>query len=466
MNKKAITLLFILTILRSIGVNAMNTSNKRTVFIHLFEWPWNDIATECERFLGRNGFSAVQVSPPNEHAIFPDRPWYERYQPVSYNLISSGGNEIEFADMVRRCKNAGVDIYVDAVINHMTWIPAINETREGIGGTIYSRYKYYALYDYEHFHHYDFNGDGSIQNYQNRFEVQNGNVALCADLATEHHYVQKQIKKYFRHLITLGVKGIRIDAAKHISSSDLALILEEFKNQIYVFQEVLDLGIEPIKAIEYLPNGDVTEFKYSKAINDIFSHGKLSYLRDLGIKWDFLPSENAVIFIDNHDTQRHNDQINYKSGNLYYLANAFMLAYPYGYPQILSSYPFQNYHEGPPRNSIGKTVGPALAPDKWNWEHHHPYIYKMVQFRNKTDEKFYVTNWWSNGNNQIAFGRDDLGFIAINRENSPMTEVLQTNMSPGNYSDLLSNTIIFVDNRRIIHATLPPQSAFAILKKN
>ena len=34
----------------------------RTAFVHLFEWPWADIATECETVLGPKGYSAVQVS--------------------------------------------------------------------------------------------------------------------------------------------------------------------------------------------------------------------------------------------------------------------------------------------------------------------------------------------------------------------------------------------------------------------
>ena len=50
----------------------------------------------------------MQVSPPNEHRIIHSRPWYERYQPVSYKLISRSGNEQEFKDMVERCNNVGV----------------------------------------------------------------------------------------------------------------------------------------------------------------------------------------------------------------------------------------------------------------------------------------------------------------------------------------------------------------------
>ena len=56
------------------------------VIVHLFEWRWDDVARECEEFLGPNGYAAVQVSPPVENHVIGDRPWFERYQPVSYQL--------------------------------------------------------------------------------------------------------------------------------------------------------------------------------------------------------------------------------------------------------------------------------------------------------------------------------------------------------------------------------------------
>lgn len=34
----------------------------RSVNVHLFEWKWDDIAEECERFLGPKGYGGIQVS--------------------------------------------------------------------------------------------------------------------------------------------------------------------------------------------------------------------------------------------------------------------------------------------------------------------------------------------------------------------------------------------------------------------
>ena len=94
---------------------AVSAGNPNT-FVHLFEWSWDDIAHECEAFLGPKGFDAVQISPPNEH-IQGDS-WWTRYQPVSYDIISRSGDEQAFRRMVKVCQEAGVKVYVDAVINH------------------------------------------------------------------------------------------------------------------------------------------------------------------------------------------------------------------------------------------------------------------------------------------------------------------------------------------------------------
>ena len=46
------------------GQHDPNVVSGRTAMVHLFEWKWDDIAAECERYLGPNGFAGVQVSYP------------------------------------------------------------------------------------------------------------------------------------------------------------------------------------------------------------------------------------------------------------------------------------------------------------------------------------------------------------------------------------------------------------------
>ena len=58
---------FLLASLAPPIANAGGGLDGSKAFVHLFEWKWTDVATECEEYLGPNGFYAVQTSPPMEH---------------------------------------------------------------------------------------------------------------------------------------------------------------------------------------------------------------------------------------------------------------------------------------------------------------------------------------------------------------------------------------------------------------
>ena len=96
----------------------------RSVIVEMLEWKFSEVAKECEEFLGPYGYGGVQVSPVHECAVLVNRPWWERYQPVSYKIDGRSGNEQQFADMVSRCNKVGVRIFVDIVLNHMTMAEA------------------------------------------------------------------------------------------------------------------------------------------------------------------------------------------------------------------------------------------------------------------------------------------------------------------------------------------------------
>jgi alpha-amylase len=38
-----------------------NVASDRSAIVHLFEWKFNDVAAECERFLAPQGYAGVQV---------------------------------------------------------------------------------------------------------------------------------------------------------------------------------------------------------------------------------------------------------------------------------------------------------------------------------------------------------------------------------------------------------------------
>ena len=414
------------------------------VLVHLFEWPWGDVALECERVLGPTGIDGVQVSPPNEHRLVSGRPWWERYQPVSYRIASRGGDRAAFADMVRRCRDAGVGIYADAVINHMTGRRFTEDPLWG-SGSGGSPYDYYQYPDFgpEDFHpcREDIGSD-----YGNRERVQGCNLVSLADLDTGSERVRDTIAGYLNDLMGLGVAGFRIDAAKHISAADLGAILARVRGEPLIYQEVIEGPGEPIQGEDYFPFGLVTEFDYGNKLAEFFRNANLASLRSLGASWgELMPGDRALVFVDNHDKQRGHggggDYLTHKHRDLYTLANVFMLAWPYGTPKLMSSYPFEHPDQGPP-NDQGATR-PVHRPDggdgcgtDWVCEHRWGPIQRMVGFRAATRAAPAVDHWWDNGGNRIAFGREGLGFVVINRSEWPMQERLQTGLPEGGYCNL------------------------------
>ena len=468
------------------------------VFVHLFEWRWPDIATECENVLGPAGFKAVQVSPPQEHSLEPPNyPWSERYQPVSYSIARSrSGTGDEFASMVSRCGAAGVDILVDAVINHMTNFPS-----PGVGsnGTSYSKYQYPGLYTQS-----DFHTPCALNNYQSAANVQDCELFSLPDLNTGLAAVRQKIADYLVMLARLGVAGFRIDAAKHIQQVELDSIVGRVNLTLagegrplpYFYLEVIAGSGEALSERDYFGEGystggaaDITEFTFVGVGNKFRNLGgeHISQLNPNGtpgnqfspLAWGLIPSDKAVVFLQNHDSQ-HECGIGYRNGAVFRLANVWMLAQPYGYPSILSSYAFTcptGNAVGPPSDAGGNTNAVTCAPSletaaigQWVCEHRDPYIRNMVSFRRVvagTDQN----HWWDDGADAMAFSRGDKGFVAINNGSAALAVTVGTGMPPGTYCDLLTGglaggvcagTSVVVDAGGAVQLTLPARTAIAI----
>jgi alpha-amylase len=528
----------------SLFIFMMSAQVSANTFVHLFEWTWDDIAKECE-FLGETGYSAVQISPPNEHRMLLGRPWYERYQPVSYKLTSRSGDRQDLIDMINACHAEGVEVYADAVINHMASCrPDCDQDQpqygnQGVAGSTYNLgwYQFHNLFDttdqgrvsgslnsylWDHFHH----GCDGVSDWNDPWQVQNCELERLADLATERDDVQNTIANYLASLWAIGIDGLRIDAAKHMPAAELNDILWKAAQaanvriegtninpggakSVLVFQEFI--GNPPDAAGAY-SNGKVTEFNFgvAEAKAMMWWDGiNPSNAGDLIGWWNMQNSYYVVNFIDNHDNQRGHggggavfahkggDGLNYGIRNdhaAYKLANIFMLAYPYGYPKVMSSYRFgngelwddQHWEQdiwsvsgmavnddflGPPHD--GNHKGSLAASDyadaanwttrnvwngttntcfdsgsKWMCEHRWRQISGMVGFRKATSSAWMVSNWWDDNYGQLAFGRGNKGFVVINGAQHTNPNALgpegnswfQTGMPAGNYCDVIHST--------------------------
>ncbi|MFF7194729.1 carbohydrate-binding module family 20 domain-containing protein [Streptomyces sp. NPDC008079] len=416
----------------------------------LFQWKFDSVAKACTDTLGPAGYGFVEVSPASEQ-IQGDQ-WWTSYQPVSYKIAGRLGNESSFQNMVSTCHSAGVKVVADAVINHMT-----SGSGTGTGGTTYSKYNYPGYYQNQDFH----TCRSDINNYGDRNNVQNCELVGLADLDTGSDYVRGTIAAYLNHLIALGVDGFRVDAAKHMAETDLAAIKAKLSNPgIYWAQEAIYGAGEAVQPGEYVNTGDVDAFQGAFDLKRIFTGDKLASLSNWGASWGagYLSSDKARTFVDNWDTERNGSTLSYKNGATYTLANVYLLAWPYGSPNVYSGYEFSNNDAGAPN---GGTVN-ACYSDGWKCQHAWPQIANMVGFRNAVSGTA-VTNWWSNGNNAIAFGRGSKGYVAINHEGGSLTQTFTTSLPAGSYCDVQhSGTSYTVGSDGKFTATIGSNDAVAL----
>ncbi|KAI1783512.1 glycoside hydrolase [Ganoderma leucocontextum] len=405
-------------------------STEKTVIIQMFEWTWDSVAAECTNFIGPAGYGFVQVSPPQEH-VTGDQ-WWTDYQPVSYILTSKRGNRDQFASMIATCHDSGVGVIVDTIWNHMTG----SDNGTGFAGSSYTHYVYPGIYQYQDFHHCGLEPGDDIVNYDNRVEVQTCELVNLADLATETDYVRGRLAEYGNDLLSLGADGFRLDAAKHIATTDIAAILSQLNSTPYVTQEVIFGAGEPITPNEYTGNGDVQEFRYTTALLSAFSGGGMSSLQSFdNLGW--VNGSGANVFVTNHDTERNGDSLNNNSpSNTYVSAMIFSLAHPYGTPTILSSYSgFTNTDAGAPNGGVGTCSG-SSGENGWLCQHRWTAVAGMVGFRNNVGEAA-LTNWVSPQSQQIAFGRGAFGFVAINNADSAWSTTFSTSLPDGSYCDVV-----------------------------
>jgi len=161
--------------------------------------------------------------------------------------------------MIDTCRAAGVRVYADAVVNHMTgggndvweshrngngggcalWGPKdstasspfftqdfMYKTSNNTGeqpGMEYPAAAYIAT---------DFHCERSLNSWTDPFLLNNGWLVGLADLDTESDYVRERIAAYMTDLVGIGFSGFRIDAAKHIYPESLSAILKIFKDNL------------------------------------------------------------------------------------------------------------------------------------------------------------------------------------------------------------------------------------------
>ena len=432
--------------------HALNPSDTS---VQMFRWKWNDIAKECTNWLGPQGYGAVQISPP--HAAASLGFWYDIYQPVNYTELKSAmGTEAELQTMVNTCHAAGVRVYADVVVNHMA---------AGAGTATNGQTWNSTTLTYPFFSANDFHANCPIQDADygspgNQSSIRNCRLVGLPDLSTESLYVRNQTKNYLTKLLNMGFDGFRMDASKHMQPVDLLAVIggvaqtTKAGEPVWVTHEIIPDG--NVNRADYFTSGTVNEFKFTYAMRETFrgtNGNQLSQIRtymgtpdNWGGTWGFVDSTKATVFVNNWDTERSGDSLmasNYtglgndtQGSKRYDLANIFMLAWPYGHAQLHSGFRFTNKDQTSPSASPFDASGNPQINVNWDFIHRWSNISNMVKFRSTTSGED-VNNFVSGNSNQIAFGRGNKGFVAINNAPSAWNATLQTIMPAGSYCNVV-----------------------------
>ncbi|MFU0543141.1 alpha-amylase [Gardnerella vaginalis] len=421
------------------GAKSSQKTIQKGVIVTAFQQNWKSIAKECKKTYGPEGVKYVQVSPPQDH-IKGDQ-WWTSYQPVSYKLNSKLGTGDEFKKMITTCKASGVGIIADAVINHTTGFA--NKDTVGVGGSKYDAANQSfpdAGYTKDDFH----KSTENINTYRKAEIVWTHRLVGLLDLDTSNPHVQKTLGEYFAHMLKLGVAGFRVDAAKHMSPQDVKAIKAAAADaagttpdKIWWMQETIGFSEQDprIQPDQYLQTGEVNEFEYSYRLRNYF-YGSIENLKHITDK--LIPSKKAAIFVTNWDTERDNASrvLTYKDGKKYELANAFMLAYPYGTPNVFSGYEFTKRDEGAPGATQTSIPDVSCAKDsKWQCTQRITSIRGMIGFYNAV-RGTKVTNWQDDDDNNVAFSRGNKGFLAINNTENPQKVSYKTDLPDGEYCNV------------------------------
>lgn len=162
--------------------------------LHCFDWTFTDIKAELPA-IAEAGFGAVQVSPVQGNCA-KNAEWFYAYMPYDFVFRANGnGTRQQLQSLCTEAEKYGIKIIVDVVANH------VNQASG-----------YHAAW-------WDSNGrvrwNGGID-YNSRYSITHNQLGEYGDVNSEDADVQARAKTFVEDLKSLGVKGIRWDAAKHI----------------------------------------------------------------------------------------------------------------------------------------------------------------------------------------------------------------------------------------------------------
>ncbi|MDN3611928.1 alpha-amylase family protein [Vibrio ostreicida] len=399
--------------------------------LHAFNWKYSQITAQAHN-IAASGYKSVLISPAMKSS---GAKWWARYQPQDYRVIDSPlGNKQDLDAMISALSLHGVDVYADVVLNHMANEATQRSDLNYPGSLVLADYvtnaSYYAnqtLFgdtSQDLFSSADFHPSGCITNWQDPGHVQYWR--LCGDHGDtglpdldENQWVITQQRAYLSALKTMGVKGFRVDAVKHMSQYQIDQIFTpNILSGMRVFGEVITGGGAGNPEYDtflapYLNNTDHSayDFPLFASIRSAFSFGgRLNQLHDPKAYGQALEDARAITFTITHDIPTNNgfryqimDPIDE------HLAYAYILGKEGGTPLIYSD-------ELPDDEDQDN----GRWADVWK----NPTMVKMLRFHNRMQG--HTMTMIHSDQCTLMFKRGKQGVVAINKCGEPRSLTLDT----------------------------------------
>ncbi len=339
------------------------TNNQSNVILHAFDWPYALVAERAKEIKDL-GYQTVLVSPPmKSFRTGKSIQWWQLYQPQDYRVIDNKlGNTEDFKAMMLALNDVGVWVYIDVVFNHMA-----NESAARLDlqypskrdmqcyakhRAYFEQQKLFGDLDKPLFAEQDFVEAFGIENWKDRWEVQNGRLTGgpldpgLPTLRTSSHVIQQQ-QAYLLAMKDLGVRGFRIDAAKHLTIEHIKQVFtEEITRDMHVFGEIITDGGATEEEYElflqpYLKETRLAayDFPLFKTIYDALEaqNGSLTALIDPYCFGQALTNERSITFAVTHDIPNNDVFRNLvMSETNEWLATVYILTRDGGVPLIYS----------------------------------------------------------------------------------------------------------------------------------
>lgn len=431
--------------------------------LHAFDWKYSDVtakATEIKNL----GYKAVLVAPPLKSNA-SNSAWWQRYQPQDIRVIDHArGNKESFQAMISALNAKGVAVYADIVLNHManerygsTDFPGAPTVSTYVSNSTYwNKQKLFGDLSQGIFSASDFNSANCIGDYNDVWQVQNwrmcggGGDTGLPDL-NPNSWVVTQQRNYLTALKSMGVKGFRVDAAKHMTAYHLNQVFTStIKSNMYVFGEIITGGgagnMDHDRFLSpYLRDTDhkAYDFPLFHSIRNAFSvNGSMNSLVNPQAVGQAIDRFRAVTFTINHDIPLNDGFRSWIMNSTdEKLAYAYIFGRDGGNPLVFS-------------DSTG------TDSNRWVNAYKAAHIGNMIKFHNQVQGQGMEVV--AHNSCAILFRRGEEGIVGINKCTNQQNFSVNTNNRfkwNRNYRDVLTGNNVIKITSSSFNFALPGREA-------